>query len=455
MFQAYRIGEDMKKNIVRVMVLGVLIMLCIWQTTTLWLGDMSGHNFFSSNVNAYEISYTHPKETWININGSNIYKLENTSEKEEMFGELVLELQKENLHIDLSPKELYAQLLRSTKGVVYEFGTNLSIDEIIGQELRVRHKKYVSKKIKEIYVDLSEVEAYKAYVYLINDEAKVVQKVTLDSQLKSEAGVLNIYSAPEDVNGEPVYQASILSANDSSFFKGNTFYPRDIPITATLFKFEPVISNIEENELENYVNALFKNPSYKVRNIIDGGVAFSDNLNVSVKYNMTGTLEFNNTLINDQEKISDIERLRRVNTFIKDSQAIPSLLKKGLYLEEIKTDEKTGEIYYRYGYRYNNIEVVLSNQIKQKLGVTSFLELRVKNSEIAGGKWIMYQPLSVEAQAQMNSGNIDAIEMIYERNNSAKDGIFLLDGLECAYVVEDIDRNVNFQWVGLYKHQYI
>ena len=98
---------------------------------------------------------------------------------------------------------------------------------------------------------------------------------------------------------------------------------------------------------------------------------------------------------------------------------------------------------------------MLSNQIKQKLGVTSFLELRVKNSEIAGGKWIMYQPLSVEAQAQMNSGNIDAIEMIYERNNSAKDGIFLLDGLECAYVVEDIDRNVNFQWVGLYKHQYI
>lgn len=445
----------MKKNIVRLMILGVLILLCIWQTVTLWLGDMSGHNFFVDNVTNYEASYVHPKQIWTNING-NIYKIESSSEKEDMLGELVLELQKDNLTVDMTPNESYDQLLFSTKGIVYEFGTDLTIDEIIGQPLKTRNSKYNSTKIKEIYVDFSQIDTYKAYVYLVDKEAHVKQKITLNSQLKSENGVVMLYSQQENVSGRKMYQASISNTNDSDFFVGNAFYPKlnsENPVMGNLFKLEPIIDDLEGKELENYVNDLFKNPTYKNMSMVEGGIAYSDNLNISVKYNLVGTLEFKKTLLGDTVKITDEERMSKINMFINDSQAIPTYLKKGIFLQDISIDEVTKETSYKFGYQYNNNEVILSQKAQEALGIDCFLELSIKNSEVTGGKWIMLQPVATDESREIETESNEAIEAIYENSGVLQDQLFTLDSLECAYIVKDINKIVDFEWIGFYMKQ--
>ncbi len=58
----------MRSNLIRLGILGLLIMLCIWQTTQLWLGNVASHNFFVS-VNTSDAGATQPKQIWVNNNG--------------------------------------------------------------------------------------------------------------------------------------------------------------------------------------------------------------------------------------------------------------------------------------------------------------------------------------------------------------------------------------------------
>jgi len=446
----------MNQNIARLMVLSILVVLCIWQTVTLWLGDMSGHNFLSTSTVSYKSSYVQAKQTWSNI-GGNIYKIISDGEQEELLSEIVAALKKENLDIESSPKEQYAKLLFASKGMIYEFGTALSLEEIMGTNLNVRTKKYTAIKIKEIYVELDESNEYKAYVYLIDEEAKIRQKITINTQLKSVTGVVNLYANEVSGINSKLYQSSLGNINDSEFFVGHAFYPlmnANAPVVGKIFCFKPIISDIKDNELENYVNNLFRNPSNKTTNKVKDGIVFSDNLNISVKYHEMGTLEFKKTFIHDESKLSDIEKLNKINAFIEESEAIPQVLKRGLYLQDVETDQETKETYYRFGYRYIDGEVVLlSEMVKRKLGINAFLELGIKNSEITSGKWLMVEPEFTQEEVQITMESTEAIGKIYEESGLLEVEAFQLSGLECAYIVQDIERSVAFKWVGFYKSQ--
>lgn len=440
----------MKQNIVRLMILGVLILLCIWQTITLWLGNMSGHNFFADSIANYEISYVHPKQVWSNI-GGNCYKLESNSEKESLLNELATQLRRDHLEIDLSPKESYAKLLVQSRGIVYEMGTSLTLDEIIGQTLKIKDAKYQLVNIKQIYVDLSTNYRYKSYVYLIDETGKVRQKITLNTPLKLAIEVTDLYADAGNVISQKVYQPNLISINNSEFFTGTTFYPLTnhiMPVVANGFKLKPIIDELEGQELENYVNDLFKNPSYKTKNITANSIAFSDNHNISVKYNTVGTLEFKKTLLNDNEKLTDVERMNKINLFIEECQAIPSFLKKGLYLEEIYFNEETSEYCYLFGYRYekNSQIVILSDEVKQKLEINGFLELGIANSEVRSGKWIMLEPELTGDSIIIETESTEAIDQIYEKYGEQ----LQLDSLDCTYIINDLNESADFKWIGFY-----
>lgn len=459
----------MKKHIGRLIILGVLIMVCIWQTITLWLGNMSGHNFFGTDAVNHEISYIYPKEIWSNISGS-VYKIEGSNDEADMryklLYELFGELKKENIRVELSPKISYAKLLSSTSGLIYEYGSLLTIDEMMGQSLKVTNpkytginNKYTSVKTSDLYIDMSERDRYKVYVYLIDEKGEVSQKITINKLLDHHNEAIEYYKNVEQIGGVKTYQASILSPNDSEMFKGNIFYPLDnqgIPIKYKEISLSPLIMEVGDKELENYVNDLFKNPAYKIETPVENGVTYSDNLNVSVIYNQVGTLEFKKSFMNDTEKSSSLERLSTINTFINESKAIPDFLKKGLYLDEIKTDEETRETRYLFGYQYNHFDVILSDQAKKELGVNTFLELVIKNSEIIRGKWIMLEPVPMiapEASSYINTiafqkESNEAISNILEQVEIGEEETFELEDLECSYIIEDIGESLKFDWVG-------
>lgn len=424
---------------------------------------MSGHNFFASSIVSDEVSYTWPKQIWSNINGK-VYKILSNSEKEDLLDEITALLRQENLKIEVEPKESYSKLLYETQGIIYEYGAKLSVGEIIGQKLRLQNSKYTDKDIKEIYVDLELVDANKVYVYLIDEMAKIRSKISISSRLTNAASVVSLYK--ENGGDYKEYQASVTTDNITDFFVGNAFYPLVNEETAEMaksFKWTNCVDNIYNNELnnyelDNYVNNLFRNPSYKRRNVLpDGNITFSDNLNISVIYKKTGTLEFEKTLINNTEKLTKIERLNKVNHFIKESGAIPDQLKKGLYLEKIVLNEETDEYSYQFGYRYENGEVVfLSDTIKEGLEINAFLELIIKNSEITKGKWMMVVPEEIKQSQKIKTSALEALERIYEHSNIApEESVFELDDLECAYVFDNINGVGKFDWIGIYLEQLI
>lgn len=450
----------MKDNIVRAASLGVLIMLCIWQTITLWLGDMSGHNFFGNITSAYETEVLlYPKQTWANINRT-IYKVEGNNDDHDIHYRLLYELFNELKRGDLESETLskvsYADLLSSTSGIVYEYGVPLTIDEIIGKNIKNATSKYSSIKAKTIYVDMSTGD--RRTVYLIDQDMNVRQKVVIRNFLNYHYSVMKHYNEePENLEDIKIYQASILSPNDSEMFAGNIFYPINnagMPILYRQVTLKQVVSGPYDEHLVNYVNDLFKNPNNITKTPKEGGMTFSDNLNISVKYNSTGMLEFKRTPTEDGEKCSSAEKIGKIAAYIKESQAIPFSLKKGLYLKEIETDDSTGETYFRFGYQYNNFEVALSEEVKTQLGVKSFLELGIKNSEITSGKWLMYELI---ADVTTNSNTYEykkesseAIDEMAEEMDFTLNEGFILENLECAYIIKSLTEELGFEWIGVY-----
>ncbi len=188
----------MRKNIVRMFMLGILIMACIGQTVKLWLGDMSSHNFFGSDYISYEESILYPKEIWSNVN-KKIYKMDENNDENSMsfkiLYELYSEIGKEELKVESGPKVSYEDLLSFRTGIIYNYGTRLSLEEIIGQNIKTAHNKSINSKVKTLYVDLSDLNSgngTQAYVYLIDEVEeegglvlKVTHKLTINNKLKN------------------------------------------------------------------------------------------------------------------------------------------------------------------------------------------------------------------------------------------------------------------------------
>lgn len=444
----------------------MLIIVSIGQTITLWLGDMSGHHFFVEASTSYETSTLYPKEIWSNINGS-IYKIEGTNDETEMryrlLSELLGQLRKEHLSIENAPKVSYAKLLASTQGMIYEYGTALTLEEMIGQSVKANGNKETSVKVRDLYVDMSSSERYKLEIYLIDEMGEIKQKITLNKALEHHDEAITYYKNIEQIGGGKTYQASLLSPNDREIFTSTTFYPlnnQGIPISYKKLMLKPLIQEEHREQLENYVNDLFKNPAYKIETPVENGVTFSDNLNVSVLYDKVGTLEFKRALVNEGEKSSSLENINVVSTFIKESKAIPEFLKKGLYLNEIRMNSDTGETSYLFGYQYHNFEIVLSDPVKEVLGMEAFLELAVKNSQIIRGKWVMLEPVPQRSPGRDQSVKLgifkkesnEAISDLLEEVE-AQDEAFELEDLECAYIVESLQSVLTFDWVGIYRNK--
>ena len=199
----------MKSNFIRLGILGTLIILCIWQTTQLWLGDASSHNFFT---NTSSDIVTQPKEIWVNKNGL-AYKIDGDNDESRLglITELSTIIKKGQYKITAEEKYTYDQLL-TRQGFVYEYGTSLSLEEILGYVVNKENSKKEMDKVTELFIDISEGDNYRNYIYLINETQKVVAKLTLEGRLELHNKTIEHYNDENKTEGIKTYQASLLNA---------------------------------------------------------------------------------------------------------------------------------------------------------------------------------------------------------------------------------------------------
>ena len=452
----------MKSNFIRLGILGILIILCIWQTILLWLGDASSHNFL--NNTASDI-VTQPKEIWVNKNGL-AYKIDgdNDGGRLDLLVELSNTIKKGKYQLVAVDNTTYEELL-SRQGFVYEYGAQLSIDEILGFAVNRESSTKELGKVIELFIDISEGDQYRSYVYLVNKSQKVVARLSLEGSLELHNKTIEHYNDENKTAGMKTYQASLLNTNFSKSFERNIFYPqnnKNMPITYKEIYLRSVINGDTTGEkvmdLEKYVDGFFKNPLYKKYSITSKGIIFSDSLNLNILYSDQGVLEFKRHVTEETIKLSAVEKMNKVNRFIEETEAIPKGLKKGLYLKEVEESEESGETIYRFGYRFEGFEVLLTDYAKKQLKTQTFLELAIKSNQVVRGNWLMFEVDANENEyikdAKLTREGYIAIsdtQKLCKITNLDEDP---LGYIQCAYIIRSIQFKADFDWAATYQDKW-
>ena len=455
-------GDTMKKYIVKIAVLGMLVILCIWQIVTLWLGEMPSHSFF---VGLEEEKYTacvQPKAIWVNV-GKLAYKIEEVNTE---YAILINELRSlVNSKVRASEikkvQDMTYEKLLGMQGILYEYALGLSIEELVGSNMKDLADYDL---IRQVFVDMSTSNDHETNLYLVGEDIEKIYEVTLYDTLEGHQKMMKWFNHSEYTNSLVGYQASITS-NKSQYIKGNNFFPlsaKEAPLEYEVLSisspFEGLSEKEAEEKLEGYVNAFFANPLLKsVDEGTDGSVIFSENMKTYVKYSPAGTLEFKSTVESSNAKLTSVERLNKVMDFVQKCKGIPEFLKEGLFLSSV-TKNTQGEYSYGFDYKYKGFGVHLTNDTKSKLGIGHILELTVKEGQIISGKWSIlnigpYDEVSpVKDQLKRSFGEV--VDTMYEKYVKKEYEEQKLDVVQCRYIMSSIEGRMTLDWVVSYQNKW-
>ncbi|PHV70196.1 hypothetical protein CS063_12010 [Sporanaerobium hydrogeniformans] len=446
----------MKASVVKIIGLIALSLLCIIQISMLWLGDMSSPNFLEiKNISRDEVGMR-PKGIWANLGLA--YKIsENNREYHYLMHELFsgIRNEKASLKIEKNVDMTYEMLMRM-QGIVYEYAVALTLEELVGNPLEKYDKSIITDCL---FVDISTSSENKVNVYLINSATNEISKMVLHQTLEGHKKMIATLSEQAAVSDWTVYQPSSTS-DRKQYLTNNVFLPL-ISKASPLYYEQLTISNnlekMEEKEkleqLEEYVTSFFTNPLLKqIDKKEDGTILFSENLRAIVKYNPIGTMEFNILAPNEPNKLTKLERLQKVESFINDCSGIPEYLKKGIYLAQAWQE---GEDYiYRFNYKYNGFNLQFREEARKELEINSVIELTLRSNQVIKGKWILLdiQP-SERAEAKGSSvtrGYGEIIDLMYTLGGQMKENNMQLTNLECNYIVNQLEGNLKMDWVVTY-----
>ncbi len=437
----------MRKTIFKIAILGSLIVGCIWQTTILWLGDLSSHNFLQQSTNMHHI-IVEPKAIWVN-KGTLAYNIQEVVQNEyetRLTDELVGQLERQKIKLEVEEKLSFDDVF-SKQGIIYEYGTYLTLDEIMGMEVT---KETGNIEINNILVDIADYNEHKTYLYLIGKEDRPIYKLTLPSKLETHYKILQNVNLD---NNKIKYQPSVTWIK-KEYIKGNIFLPiisKDEPM---IYDILTITNNVKQDTLEatknrlfNYVNGFFTNPLVKeVEAAEDGSIIYREGQKTSVRYSPSGILEFSITSATQANHLSKLEKMIAVNTFVNECKGIPKTIKQGLYLSNVIEQQSKGETIYQFSYQYNGIPVFLTDKVKDILGINAMLEVVVKNNQIVKGKWPLLDiEIGTEHSQQKGELTKDFKSVIDELYNGEP-----IKELACSYIVDNIDEPVKFNWIFTY-----
>ncbi len=452
----------MKERVIKISILIALIILCIIQISIVWLGDMSSPNFLDTKTVTTEETGIPPKNIWVNL--ALAYKIsENNREYDYLIHELFGELrnQKRALKFEAETEMSYADLI-GKQGILYEYAVPLTLEEIIGNKIPKYDEQIVAE---QLFVDLSSNNENKVVIYLIAAKGNKIHKAILYTSLMGHSKVMSSLSNEEVAKKLTSYQPSITSFERHGNVEGNVFLPEISeakPLTYQKLMITNTLEAMEKEDkmdlLEEYVTSFFTNPLLKqIDEKSDGTIIFSENLRAIVKYNPIGTMEFNILTPNEENRLTQFERLQKVTQFIDSCTAIPEYLKKGLYLTGIRRREGQ-EYIYHFNYKYNGFQIQMKEEVKKQLGLDSTLELTIKDNQVIKGKWILLDIKTVGYQGTVAEDITRSYGEIFDAMNNMGvkkgAGTLKLSNLECSYIVNQLESDLEFDWLVTYGNKW-
>ncbi|ONI44734.1 hypothetical protein AN642_02130 [Epulopiscium sp. SCG-B10WGA-EpuloA2] len=210
------------KNI-KLLLLSLFIGLSIFQTFFLWLGGPLSHIFFNPAPKTSLIPIS-PKYIWINTGGAYTKGLK-ISNKEQEYNLMVEELQSvlfkafESKTPDFLKKGNMSELYNQ-RGLIYEYSIPLSIDEIVGKSVPLKH----NYKIDYVFIHLKDEILAEDSIYFINETDNYYVEMALPNKAHEFENIYFLFNnAQADQNTSLKYQPSIKDIK-SPHIKGNVFF---------------------------------------------------------------------------------------------------------------------------------------------------------------------------------------------------------------------------------------
>ena len=434
------------KGFIQNSIIAFLMILAVYQASELWFGDFSNHNFFSFSLNndeqISEVESSLLVESVLINPGNNKLIEDNGGELSSDFDKAIALCVEKGSLISME-KASWKELLKE-KCVIYELGIGLRGDELadIFAMPDANLSKMESFRRIVIVPKTSSTESMRVY-FITENENNAYTFELKKSDIASDC-LSHITEAISE--GESIYYIS-GEQNGFDIFNKNEFIPRWSGKGAGYYPLivqNPFITagntEIDKAVLERAVDVFFDLPANKWDRQEENAFVFSDESTV-VRYNSTGVLEYSGYKTESVEADSIIEKLSVALSFLNKDTGIEN----NLYLSghRVENDKEV----FCFDYKINGFNIGLSSELKEKIGMDSFIEITVSEGRVEKYKRYAVN-LSVDGiKAIAETDFLDAVDSIYAESFSEAEGeIPRVEKIKLSYIVGE-EKSSRLSWV--------
>ena len=450
---------NMGKKEIKNVVLILLITLSIWQTSELWLGNMSSLSFFASSAKS-DIEQMEPESIWIvpGAPGTLVYRLgEENREYQSVRDEIEKNLK---TYLQVGKIQQVASLDWETtfqkKGILYQYPMPITYGEMIGMVVgSVPKDKVEINNIDYVFIPLADDYRGLAKWQLISSAEN--KSVTVEVQGKFENmrafnDLLNDEALSYKVRYQPTFNMAGISNK-------NLFLPiasKDTPIAYDVLEWHnPLDTQGEIKKFNPYINHYFLNPLLKKEEITSEGVyIFSELMKAVVKYYPSGVFEYSNIGVTDNKtKVSRLEAYNVGKKFLQKNEGMTKEMKNTLFLSSF---EETNRGYiFNFDMRVGGIPIYFSLEERERLGMDHMAQVTVEGREVSNFKWnaseLRPKTTGYATATKTNYFSMkytDAINKVLEYVASKKElTTLLIDDMRWVYMSTGVDEEVALRWI--------
>lgn len=448
----------MIKNVFKAIILGLFIVLCIWQTGILWLGNVSSHNFLPI---AKKVGYfALPEGIWVVKTGS--YTLafpinETKNEYKRLVEELAITIEEgiKSTQLTKASDTTYSKLL-SGNGILFDYAVPVSLDQIAGVDLTPQQ---TTGMIDTVFVDMVDSGADFLHIYFIDSDNQLFYKGEFYGKFEFFTRIKDIYSNEEATANIFKYQPGATSGIKDYIKEEKTYFLPAISMKTPLLytvltSHNPLEETAEEerlSKLKEYVNPFFLNPFIvNIEHKSNGDIVFADNISLIVKYSPSGTMEYKNTSSNEEGQLYTAPKsFNKAMQFIMETKSIPQYIKDGMYLSDVVQNDNDFTFYFET--RYDGYKIEMREALKNRLGVKAFVEVNVSNGIVNRAKWVILdvEPKDVYEVQFLTDNYQEPVEKMLS-SRQVQDRL-LLDDLRCVYAMNAVNRDIHVNWMAVYN----
>lgn len=449
------------------LILITLIVLCIWQTGKLWLGNLSSLNFFPK-LEETVFNQIEPMSIWLSPGApvTLIYRLgEENREYQSVINEIGRSISTYmNKAKSQGAEPLDWNNILTKKGILYEYPISLTYTEVIGDDTLNPPANFPKgEEIDYIFIQLTEEKKNIMKWYLIDSKNNVAYPLEVEGQfgnMKNFNDLLRDESFATKVKYQPTFNVSGISNK-------NIFLPissKELPLVYDILEYYNPLDNYNEGEefsrFNPYVNHFFLNPLLKKEEKTEDGVyIFSELMRAVVKYYPNGMFEYSNIGVSPiRRRGSRLSSYNIAKEFLNKSESIPKEAKKRLFLSDI-IETETGYIFC-FDMRIKGIPIYLSQRTREKLNMDHIVEVRVQGSQVANFRWSAYalrtkiyagKPVTDNFTVKYTEGLNQVLEYIAQQTET---NTLAIDDMKWVYMINPDENDIHVRWIVLHENRW-